>query len=318
MSEVGEAAPKVKAIRYVSEVLLYGALAFGIWGGFLFPLLLSEYAGTGLCPYGLFQDWLLGKWGFFSTIMTTLLFLELFWLISWILSAVLYSRAFCQYSCPLSLAVRPFTWPKRKITHRFSERWRDVALALLIVTLLGTLAMGVAGVSTFTGLGLYCDYCPFFVVYTDFSNPIGFVINNMPNSIIWFGSFLLLVVILSLLTGARTWCAYICPAGALLGLVGRKSIFGLYRDREKCIKCKKCEDVCTMQIMPRVIKEDLELVPKQTCIGCGLCIDACPAGALSFGTKKHRGIRTHNLVKYILFSITIFFVVGYLLVSLFA
>ncbi len=317
MKKLGDGTPKVKIFRYLSEILLYGALAFGIWGGFLFPFIIKAYAGTGLCPYGLFQDWLLGKWGFFTIITKTLLFLELFWLISWILSAIFYSRAFCQYVCPLGLAVRPFTWPKRKITHRFSERWRDVAYALLIVTLVGTLAMGVAGISSYTGLGLYCDYCPFFVVYTDFSNPVGFFFDNMPNSIVWFGSFLLLVVILSLITGARTWCAYICPAGALLGLVGRKSIFGLYRDKEKCINCQKCIEKCTMQIMPLVLKEDLEEVPKQSCIGCGLCIDVCPTGALSFGTKTRRDIHIHDTVKYILFSLTIFFVVGYLLVSLF-
>jgi len=231
------------------------------------------------------------------------------------LSAILYSRAYCQYVCPLSLAVRPFTWPKRKITHRFSEKWRDIAYALLIVTLIGTLAIGIAGISTFTGLGLFCDYCPFFVVYTDFSNPVGFVLNNMPNSIIWFGSFLLLVVILALYTGGRYWCAYLCPAGALLGLVGRKSIYGLYRDKEKCVNCGKCEEVCTMFIMTKVLQEDLEEVPKQSCIGCGLCVDICPKGALSFGTKTNHTLHTHNRVKYILFSLTLFFIVTYLLVS---
>ncbi len=61
MDATGDGPPKVKKIRYISEFLLYFTLAFGIWGGFIFPFLLKEYAGTGLCPFGLFQDWLLGK-----------------------------------------------------------------------------------------------------------------------------------------------------------------------------------------------------------------------------------------------------------------
>ena len=318
MNQKGPESPKVTKIRYVSEILLFFTFAFGIWGGFLLPFLVRQYAGTGLCPFGVFQDWLLGKWSFFSTLMVTLLFLELFWLISWVLSAILFSRAFCQYVCPMGLAVRPFTWLRsKKITHRFSEKWRDIAYALLIVTFVGTLSMGVAGINTYTGLGLYCDYCPFFVVYTDFSNPVGFVFDNMPNSIIWFGSFLLLVVIFSLYTGGRVWCAYLCPAGALLGLVGRKSLFGLYRDKTVCVSCGKCEQVCTMFLMTKVLKEDLEEIPKQTCIGCGRCVDACPKGALSFGTKTRRSLQCHNTVKYILLALTLFFVITYLLVCFF-
>jgi ferredoxin-type protein NapH len=315
MDPSGTEQPKVQKIRYISEALLYVTLAFGIWGGLLFPFM-EAYAGTGMCPFGLYQDWLLGNFEFF--IGFTILGLALFWLISWILSAILYSRAFCEFVCPLSLAVRPFTWPKRKITHRFSEKWRDIAYAFLIVSLLGTIAMSITGLRLCGDYGLFCTLCPFNVVYTDFSNPIGFVMNNMPYSIIWFGSFLILIVMLSLYTGGRYWCAYICPIGALLGLVGRKSVFGLYRDKEKCIKCHKCEQVCTMFVMTKVLQEDLEEVPKQSCIGCGLCIDACPKGALSFGTKnRHGDLKTHNMVKYVLLSLTLFFVITYLLVSLF-
>ncbi len=313
MDNLGEPAPKVKIIRYVSEALLYFALFLGVWGGLVFPFI-QAYAGTGMCPFGLYQDWMLGNFRFFLNF--AILGLALFWLISWVLSAIFFSRAFCQYVCPLGLAVRPFTWPKRKITHRFSEKWRDIAYAFLIVTVLGTFAMTMTGplVGTY---GLYCTVCPFNVVYMDFANPFGWVLSYMPYSIIWLASFGFLVVILSLFTGGRYWCAYICPAGALLGLIGRKSRYGLYRDKTKCINCGKCGNECTMFLMPTVLKEDLEEVPKQSCIGCGLCVDACPKGALSFGTKTQRNLHMHNKVKYILFSLTLFFVITYLIVSFF-
>ncbi len=314
MSDLGEPTPTMKTVRYVSEFLLYFSLILGIWGGLFLPFV-EVYAGTGMCPFGLFQDWTLGNFEFFLNF--AILGLALYWLISYLLSAILYSRAFCQYVCPLGLSVRPFTWPKRKITHRFSEKWRDIAYAFLIVMFIGTFAMMVSGLRLCGEYGLYCTLCPFNVVYVDFANPIAFVFDNMPWSIIWFGSFLILVVILSLYSGGRYWCAYICPAGAFLGLLGRKSIYGLYRDSEKCIKCHKCEEVCTMFIMPKVIAEDLEEVPKQSCIGCGLCVDACPTGALTFGTKNHHNLKTHNRVKYVLLSITLFFIITYLMVSFF-
>lgn len=52
-------------------------------------------------------------------------------------------------------------------------------------------------------------------------------------------------------------------------------------DREKCIKCGTCINVCPMS----VYKENEEGGPtpdNSKCVNCGLCINMCPTGAISF------------------------------------
>jgi len=68
------------------------------------------------------------------------------------------------------------------------------------------------------------------------------------------------------------WCRYLCPYGALLGLLALASPFQVKRDKETCIDCKKCEKICPASIT---------LTSKKTirtgeCIGCMECVSACP------------------------------------------
>ncbi len=73
------------------------------------------------------------------------------------------------------------------------------------------------------------------------------------------------------------WCRYLCPYGALLGLVSLPSIVKVTRDRERCINCKACSRAC-----PNQIKVDQTLrVDSVECTGCLDCIESCTSKALS-------------------------------------
>ena len=68
------------------------------------------------------------------------------------------------------------------------------------------------------------------------------------------------------------WCRYLCPYGALLGLLASISPFQVKRQATTCINCKKCERVCPASI---------EISSKPTmrnpeCIGCLECVAVCP------------------------------------------
>jgi polyferredoxin len=68
------------------------------------------------------------------------------------------------------------------------------------------------------------------------------------------------------------WCRYLCPYGALLGLLGFLSPHKIKRNRESCIDCGKCARVC-----PSFIKVDqVSSVISDECTSCTRCIDACP------------------------------------------
>ncbi len=66
-------------------------------------------------------------------------------------------------------------------------------------------------------------------------------------------------------------CAQQCPTGALSP---RKS-GGVRLNRNKCIRCKKCVDVCPVEAI--VLAESEYPV---VCIHCGLCVKHCPHGCL--------------------------------------
>ncbi|HOV51778.1 MAG: quinol dehydrogenase membrane component [Methanosaeta sp. PtaB.Bin018] len=72
----------------------------------------------------------------------------------------------------------------------------------------------------------------------------------------------------------RAWCSF-CPMGTLQRAIGG-SKHPLVVDRQKCIKCGKCQKVCPMQLPVKEIQE------MPDCIKCGRCVEACPKGALSF------------------------------------
>ncbi len=85
----------------------------------------------------------------------------------------------------------------------------------------------------------------------------------------------LYIVIVMVITGLfieRSWCKYICPIGAFLGLVGKLSFTSISRNEEVCIKCNICSKTCPMNIDVA----NRELVKDIDCQTCLKCVDACP------------------------------------------
>ena len=68
------------------------------------------------------------------------------------------------------------------------------------------------------------------------------------------------------------WCRYLCPYGALLGLLALFSPFQVKRDKKTCIDCKKCEKICPASITLTTKKT----IRTGECIGCMECISICP------------------------------------------
>ena len=68
------------------------------------------------------------------------------------------------------------------------------------------------------------------------------------------------------------WCRYLCPYGALLGLISVFSPVKIRRNKESCIDCAACTKAC-----PSFIKvHKANLVISDECTSCMNCIDVCP------------------------------------------
>ncbi|MBS3946557.1 MAG: 4Fe-4S binding protein [Melioribacter sp.] len=78
------------------------------------------------------------------------------------------------------------------------------------------------------------------------------------------------------------WCRYLCPYGALLGLISFFSPTKIKRETSSCIDCNLCAKAC-----PSFIKVDKVItVRSDECTMCLSCVDACPvADTLNVRTK---------------------------------
>lgn len=77
----------------------------------------------------------------------------------------------------------------------------------------------------------------------------------------------------------RIFCNTLCPVGALLSLVARRSYFRVCIDQAKCVHCGACERLCkagSIDAKAGVVRND-------ECVMCLDCLSACPKGALTFG-----------------------------------
>ncbi|HKJ02852.1 MAG TPA: 4Fe-4S binding protein [Longimicrobiales bacterium] len=68
------------------------------------------------------------------------------------------------------------------------------------------------------------------------------------------------------------WCRYLCPYGALLGLVSWASPTRIRRDAEACISCGLCDKAC----MARLPISSSDRVVSVECTGCLDCVAVCP------------------------------------------
>ncbi len=71
----------------------------------------------------------------------------------------------------------------------------------------------------------------------------------------------------------NAFCRFLCPYGALLGLVSRLSPVKVTRDREACVGCGVCNQVCPSYLP--IMGSDR--VSSAECIGCWRCVSLCRA-----------------------------------------
>lgn len=68
------------------------------------------------------------------------------------------------------------------------------------------------------------------------------------------------------------WCRYLCPYGALLGMLSWLSPVKVTRNAETCTDCAKCTKVCPAKI----VVHKATRVRSDECTGCYQCVEACP------------------------------------------
>ncbi len=183
-----------------------------------------------------------------------------------LLASLLVKKSFCSWLCPVG-TVSEYLWKLgRKVYKRnFTVPvWLDLSLRSLKYILLGFFAFIVFTMSQ-QQLGEFL------------MSPFGIVADvKMLNFFRYIGTIgiavLMVLTLLSILI-QNFWCRFLCPYGALMGLVSVLSPVKIRRDQEACIDCGKCNKACPSHLsVDRLVQ-----IRSVECTGCMQCVAVCPA-----------------------------------------
>lgn len=215
-------------------------------------------------------------------------------------------RAWCGWLCPLGTLLDFF--PLRRASSRRPppEAWRSAKYALLLTllwaALLGNLTLMVLDPLTILFRGLSAAVWPAVDQVVTAAERVLYQVPFLQGAIAAFdgwvrpkvlppepafyrlawlyGAVLLGVVALNW-AAPRFWCRYLCPLGALLGLLAKVGL--VHREvNDRCIQCDACARACPTGTIRA--EEGYGSDPAE-CTLCLECLAACPVEAIQFPAR---------------------------------
>ena len=211
-------------------------------------------------------------------------------LIAAILSSFFARKVFCSWVCPVGGISRALEWVGNRTIWRkrkketLVNRWADRGLISLKYLLLGFFAwailwkMDLAATEEFMHTPYnYAADAKMLLFFTDLSRTAAVT--------------LAVLVVLSVVV-KHFWCRYLCPYGALLGLVSWMSPQKVVREEATCIDCRACTRACPVEIT--VHRKASVWTPE--CTGCLSCVASCPVEDCLTVTRKGKGSLSPYLI----------------------
>jgi polyferredoxin len=193
--------------------------------------------------------------------------------------SLLLKRSFCSWICPVG-TLSEVCWKQGFNLFRRNlrpPRWLDITLRgikyLLILFFLWSIFILMApdSVTAF----IHSDYNKIADI-----RMLDFFLHPSTLSLVIIG-----ILVLVSFPVRNAFCRFLCPYGALLGLVSMLSPVKVTRNRQICVSCGVCTQVCPSYI-PVMARER---VSSAECIGCWRCIAHCRAhGALGMKLTGNR------------------------------
>jgi Na+-translocating ferredoxin:NAD+ oxidoreductase RnfG subunit/NAD-dependent dihydropyrimidine dehydrogenase PreA subunit len=180
---------------------------------------------------------------------------SLYWyifLIFVLIITLLWGRVYCGYICPFGIICAMLKrLPTQRLGISFALNRMSSYLKLLILAVLLLIYL----LTKNDGLFNYEIFVTLFTLHRSY--------------MAWL---LLAISILAMLSVIPYfWCRFLCPAGGMLGIISKISLF---KQRLKCPnpKCRECSYHCPMGC----IDPDKKTIFFPECIRCNICINKCP------------------------------------------
>ena len=220
--------------------------------------------------YTFFYDphWIWVVWGVFLTFGLIPLFV------------LFHGKRYCSWICGCG-----------GLAETFGDRWRHLAPKGKLSVRLETMNLWVLIAAAVITLGML-----FRDTYTVIAAPTQTALDYYRVFVdVWLVG--ILPVTLYPFLGGKVWCRYWCPLAKLMHLMS--SLYGRFKitANDKCIACGECTRYCQVgiDVMGFALKQEVLDNKATSCIGCGICVTACPMDVLSFGETP--GAKSGGLVK---------------------
>lgn len=211
-----------------------------------------------------------------------------------LLTALLLKKAFCSWLCPVGTVAEYLA----RLSHRTFKRrrklpgWLDWPLQSLKYLLLLFFVNAIFFTMSSRQIAQFLD-----LPYNKVSDikMLYFFTDPSPTTLWVLGLLTLMSFVVPWF-----WCRYLCPYGALLGLVSLLSPLKVVRTPAACTSCRQCAAVC-----PSFLAVDLKTtVNAVECTGCLECVSACPEGD-ALQLRPVMGRRTRWKVRPAVFAVLV-------------
>ena len=198
-----------------------------------------------------------------------------FYVIGFVLAlGVVFGRAICGFFCPFGLIqelIYKIPFPKKKLW-KWLTYVKYVLLAVLVVIMPVTM-VNELGMSS----PAFCEYiCPAGTLEGGIP-----LLSTHPELRATLGALfsvkacILIITLIGCLSVCRFFCKVMCPLGAIYGLLNKVSIYHMECNKNTCVSCGKCHNICPMDVDPVKNPNSAE------CIRCGKCVASCPKESLA-------------------------------------
>lgn len=202
---------------------------------------------------------------------------------------MIFGRAFCGWVCPVNTVAESVDGLRARLKKKF-PLFKDIDMGL--GTKYWVLFFSAVFIAI-TSVPLFAYYLPYIV--------FGREVYNLFFQALGAGTlFLFLLVFMELFISRRGWCRYLCPSGALLSIIGNRSMLTIKKAANSSCPdhCRECSAVCPMGL------NVIDGKPGSECSQCGECTLSCPNGNLKFAFRPKR--LAYRSIAVLLFIVILF------------
>ena len=189
----------------------------------------------------------------------------LFILIAIVAVSVLFKKAFCSWLCPVGTLSESLWQLGRKVFkgNITLPRWLDYPLRSLKYLLFFFFAWSIWQMDVDALKGF---------IYSPYNKMADVKMYQFFADITPFAFWTILILIALSVVIKNFWCRFLCPYGALLGMLSWLSPIKITRNKATCIDCELCTKACPSSIKVHKVGQ----VWSDECMSCLECVEVCP------------------------------------------